>query len=115
MDIFIGEPITVEFKIPLAKEKTPTCPDGFTWRETYFVIERSLQDWVDFSRHGKFERNMRESHLTAAQYKGSFGVGRFNFQVQTASGRSFEIYYDRAPTKSNKSGSWMLFKELDLK
>ena len=112
MDKFIGEAITVEFRVPLAKEKTPTCPDGFTWGEEHFEIEASIQEWVNYSRHGRFENNMRESHLAAAQSKGSYGVGRFSFQVKTTCGRVFEIYYDRAPTKASKLGTWMLFKEL---
>lgn len=113
MPKFIGEPITVIYKTPLQREKTPTCPDGFIWSGEEFTIERSMEEWVDYTRKGRYERNMRDSHLAAAMEKGSFGVGRFSFRVRVTSGRSFEIYFDRAPTKNNKIGSWVLYKELD--
>lgn len=113
MNRYIGEPITPKFNTPLPREKTPTCPDSFIWAEEEYIIERSTKEWVDFGRRGKFEKNMRESHLEAAQSKGSFGVGRFYFQVLVEGGRHFEIYYDRAPTSKSKVGTWMLYKELD--
>ena len=112
MPTFIGEIITVHFSEPLQREKTPNCPASFSWRDESFTVERSLREWVDFSRKGKYERNMRDSHLESALAKGSFGVGRFTFVVLTTSGRVFEIYFDRAPTKHNKTGSWILYKEL---
>lgn len=113
MKHYIGETIVPIFKVPLPREKTPTCPDGFAWGEEELIIERSIQEWVDFGRRGKYEKNMSEPHLEAALVKGSFGVGRFFFQVVVSDGRVFEIYFDRAPTKKSKTGSWILYKQLD--
>ncbi len=113
MPSYIGEAITVQFNEPLLREKTPNCPSRFSWGDELFIVERSLREWVDFSRRGKFERNMKETHLEAAQAKGSFGVGRFSFVVLTTVGRVFEIYFDRTPTKQNKTGIWILYKELN--
>jgi Family of unknown function (DUF6504) len=110
---FIAETIEVEFNVPLLREKTPTCPDRFTWHaETYQIVE-TLAEWSDFTRRGRSERNMRPSHAALAAGHGSLGVGRFFFRVRTQDGRIFEIYYDRAPKDAqHRKGSWSLYREL---
>ena len=110
---FIDEPIEVEFNVPLLREKTPTCPDRFTWRTEVYQITETLAEWSDFTRRGRSERNMRPSHAVAAAGHGSLGVGRFFFRVRTPAERIFEIYYDRAPKDaSHRKGAWFIYREL---
>ncbi len=110
---FIGEPIEVEFDRLPRLEKKPGCPDGFTWRgETYRVVGK-LSEWHDYGRRGRMARNMRPAHAAAAARRGSWGVGRDYFRVQTDSGRVFDLYYDRAPKDaSDRKGSWFLYREM---
>jgi hypothetical protein len=110
---FIGEPITVTFDKPPIYSKTPSCPDAFIWRENNFRITEMLASWVDYERRGRMARNMQPQHARVAEKRGSWGVGRFSFQVKVADGRFFEIYYDRAPKDADQRlGSWMLVAEL---
>jgi hypothetical protein len=110
---FIGEEITVEYDRPPMLEKTPTCPDRFLWRDERFEVVEVLHEWRDYSRRGRMAKNMKPTHLDMAAKRGSWGVGRFYFQVRTANNRSFELYYDRAPKGSDKrKGAWFLFQEL---
>ena len=109
---FIDEEISVAYeKLPLL-EKTPPCPDAFTWRGDTFHIFELLEEWRDNTRRGRSGNNMRPSHLTRAELVGSWGVGRFHFQVRVESGRIFEIYYDRAPGDAgDRKGHWFLYVE----
>lgn len=109
---FVDEPITIIYDQPPVMAKSPTCPSGFTWRgQPYRVIEM-LETWVDYSRRGRFARNMIESHAIMASRRGSWGVGRFHFIVRVESGRVFQIYYDRAPRSvSDRMGQWFLLGE----
>lgn len=110
---FIDETITVAFDKPPALEKTPPCPDGFTWQGRDYRVVEMLSAWRDFDRRGKLARNMRPSHAAAASIKGSWGVGRFFFRVRTDSGQLFDLYYDRAPKDANRrKGAWFLYQEL---
>ncbi|HEY3310837.1 MAG TPA: DUF6504 family protein [Anaerolineales bacterium] len=110
---FIDDAIEVEFDLPPAREKTPTCPQRFTWRGDIYQVNEALAEWSDFSRRGRSARNMRPSHSTVAAGRGSLGVGRFFFRVSTGVGRIFEIYYDRAPKDAqNRKGAWFLYREL---
>ncbi len=45
-------------------------------------------------------------------HKGSWGVGRDYYRVQTDSGEIFDIYYDRKP-KGQKKGEWILLRKID--
>jgi hypothetical protein len=109
---FYVEPITVEFDNPPVQEKSPHCPDRFTWRDETFIISSVLEEWIDYSRRGRMARNMMPAHLASANRKGSWGVGRFYFRVNTTSGRIFEIYYDRAPGDiDGRKGHWFLLGE----
>jgi hypothetical protein len=110
---FIDEPITVEFDVPLVREKSPTCPDRFTWQGETYRVGEMLAEWSDFTRRGKMARNMRPSHAAAAAGRGSLGVGRFFFRVRTQAGQIFDLYYDRAPKDAlRRKGEWFLYREL---
>jgi hypothetical protein len=111
---FIGEPVEVEFDEPPLLQKKPGCPDAFLWHgESYPIVEK-LAEWHDYRRRGRMARNMTPGHAAVASQRGSWGVGRDYFRVRTASGRIFDIYYDRAPHDAgDRSGSWFLFRELE--
>lgn len=113
-DRFIGRSISVEFDRPPALSKKPPCPDRFTWQDETFQITAVRRQWQDFGRRGRMARNMRPANLRRAAQRGSWGVGRFYFQVETEEGRVFELYYDRAPkSAAQRSGAWFLTKEID--
>ncbi len=111
---FIGEEVEVIFNNPPSLTKRPGCPDGFIWLGETFRVTELLSEWSDFTRRGRFARNMQPHNQRKAVRRGSFGVGRFYFQVITEKGRIFELYYDRAPKNvDDKMGSWSLFRELE--
>jgi hypothetical protein len=111
---FIDEKIEVGFNIPPLYSKEPPCPNTFVWREKQFHISVLLNTWFDFERHGRMERNMQPEHDIRARLKGSWGVGRFHFQVDTKEERQFEIYFDRSPSNAgDRKGHWILLAELD--
>lgn len=110
---FIGEEIEVHFDLPPAREKTPPCPDGFTWQGRAYRVAEKLAEWSDFSRRGRSARNMQPAHAAAASRRGSLGVGRFHFRVRVDTGQVFEIYYDReVKTADDRKGHWFLYREL---
>ncbi len=111
---FIAEEVSVTFDEAPGLTKRPGCPDAFEWRgRTYRIVER-LAEWHDYVRRGRMARNMRESHAAAAERRGSWGVGRDYYRVRADTGQVFEIYYDRAPAKSDdRKGHWFLFQELE--
>jgi hypothetical protein len=112
--IFIDEEIVVGFNILPLYTKEPPCPNSFMWREKKFLISALLFAWYDFERHGRMERNMQPEHDARARLKGSWGVGRYHFQVDTKEGRQFELYFDRSPSKAgDRNGHWFLLAELD--
>jgi hypothetical protein len=110
---FIDEPIQVGYqKEPLLK-KVPVCPDSFTWRENEYRVAKLISQWSDLARRGLRSKNMRPAHLDRAEKMGSWGVGRFFFEVTTADNRQFVLYYDRTPRKGDEGcGQWILFYEL---
>ena len=110
---FIGEEIEASFDLPPIRQKTPPCPDGFTWQgQVHRVIEK-LSEWSDFSRRGKMARNMQPAHAAVAAGRGSLGVGRFYFRVRVDSGRVFDIYYDREiKDVDDRLGHWFLYREI---
>ena len=111
---FIDEPVIVRFDASPALEKTPPCPDAFTWQGMDYRVTAMLAEWSDFTRRGKMARNMRPSHAAVAAGRGSWGVGRFFFRVRTDSGRVFDLYYDRAPQDANRrKGQWFLYREME--
>jgi Family of unknown function (DUF6504) len=109
---FIDEPIQVHFDIPPLLEKTPPCPNGFTWLGQDLRITTLLFEWQDFRRRGRMARNMIPAHTQHAARVGSWGVGRYFFRVQVEDSRIFEIYYDRTPSDAfNRKGKWFLLGE----
>ena len=111
---FIGEEVEVIFDKPPTLAKKPGCPSGFIWHEEIFRVSELLSEWSDFTRRGRFARNMQPHNQRKAVRRGSIGVGRFYFQVQTEGGRIFELYYDRAPKSiDDKLGSWSLYREME--
>lgn len=109
---FYDEPIEVWFDNPPTLEKKPVCPAGFVWRGETHAITHLLSEWVDFRRRGRMARNMSPPHAEAASRRGSWGVGRFFFRIQTDDGKIYDIYYDRAPeSASDRKGHWFLLGE----
>jgi len=108
----IDEPIEVTFAQTPLLEKKPTAPDAFTWREVTYPIVEIIEEWEDYRRHGKMERNMIPAHMRHAARVGSWGVGRFFFRVRVQQGNLFEIYYDRAPgSAADRKGHWFILGE----
>ena len=111
---FIDEEIKVRFdRLPLLAKK-PSAPDGFTWDGESFQVSEILSTWFDYRRRGRMAKNMKPAHLREAIRRGSWGVGRFYFRVQTTEGRTFDLYYDRAPKEaSDRIGHWFLWREME--
>jgi uncharacterized protein DUF6504 len=127
---FYDHPIEPIFDTPPAREKSPDCPNGFSWDgKTYRVLEM-LSSWNDFTRRGKMARNMRPAHAAVASSRGSLNVGRFYFRVRAVLSSSsiashlgtaeqpanqvFDIYYDRAMKNiDDRKGQWFLYRELE--
>jgi len=113
--VYIGEIIAVGFDNPPLLVKKPECPNTFTWRDDSYHITEVISEWHDFSRTGKYTRNMKSTHLERANIKGTLGVGRFYYRVRTNENRLFEIYYDRSIKNTfETSGLWVLFQELNV-
>lgn len=111
---FIGEEIEVHFDKSPMLEKKPGCPQAFTWRGERYQISEMLSEWHDYSRRGRMARNMQPQHAEVAKSRGSWGVGRDYYRVETDSGLIFEIYYDRAPKGvDTRKGEWFLYQELE--
>lgn len=113
---FHSEPIEVEFFAPPVHKKSPPCPSSFIWQNKTYPIKQCLNEWKDYGRKGRMARNMQPQHAEAASQHGSWGVGRFYFEVETSSGQFFRIYYDRAPNDAfDRDGHWILLAELAYK
>jgi hypothetical protein len=107
---FIDQPIEVRFDVLPVRQKTPPCPDGFTWDGRNYRVTAKLSEWTDFTRRGRMARNMQPAH--AAQ-RGSLGVGRFFFRVQVDTGQLFDLYYDRLiKDVDDRLGHWFLYREM---
>jgi hypothetical protein len=110
---FIGEEVEVGFDNAPLLEKKPGCPDRFSWADQIFEVTEMLREWHDYRRRGRMASNMAPAHLSIAEQRGSWGVGRAYFRVVTAGGRIFELYFDRAPKDSDRrKGAWFLYREL---
>lgn len=110
---FHSEPIEVRFLSPPTRKKTPPCPSSFKWQEKTHKIKACLSEWKEFGRRGKMSHNMQPQHAEAASQHGSWGVGRFYFEVETTLGQYFRLYYDRAPKDAfDREGQWILLAEL---
>lgn len=110
---YIDEPIEALFNTPPALEKKPGCPNSFVWQGETYLVQTMLSEWHDYERRGKSAKNMRPAHLITALGRGSWGVGRDWYRVQTPQGRIFDLYYDRSPKGSDqRKGEWRLVKEM---
>lgn len=110
---FHDDPIEVFFDTPPAREKTPDCPDAFEWQGRIYQVLETLSEWSDFTRRGKFARNMRPAHAAVASTRGSLNVGRFYFRVRVDTGQIFDLYYDHAmKSLDDRKGQWFLYREL---
>ncbi len=110
---FINEAVEVFFDRPPALEKKPGPPSGFVWRGERFVVVEVLSEWHNYQRHGRMERNMQPQHASAAERRGSWGVGQDYYRVRTQNERLFDIYYDRSPKDvDRRKGAWFLDREL---
>lgn len=117
---FIGEAIEAHFDKPPLLAKAPPCPNAFTWQGQTFHVIALLREWHDYQRRGRMARNMRPEHAQRAATRGSWGVGRYHFQVRAitpetlaANGQVFELYFDRAPVDvDHRHGQWFLVSEL---
>jgi hypothetical protein len=111
---FIGESIQVQFDQSPMLEKKPGCPDQFVWRGDKYRIIEILNEWHDYNRRGRMAHNMRPEHAALATRRGSWGVGRDYYRVRTESSQVFDLYYDRAPKKDNRKGTWFLYREISV-
>jgi hypothetical protein len=111
---FIGDQVEVQFdKEPLFSKK-PGCPDRFIWKDKTFQVNKILSEWQDFNRKGRMAFNMRPANAAKAIRRGSWGVGRFYFRVETDSKQIFDLYYDRAPNGvHDRMGSWFVYRKLE--
>lgn len=110
---FLSEPIEVHFTSPPAYQKSPPCPAAFVWQNKTYPIRRCFTEWKEFGRRGRMAYNMQPQHAETATQQGSWGVGRFYFEVETATGQFFRIYYDRAPKDAfDRFGHWFVLAEL---
>lgn len=111
---FLDQPIQVIFTAPPPREKLPPCPDGFVWEDRTYRVLESLSEWADFTRRGRFARNMQPAHAAVAAQRGSLNVGRFFFRVRVDTGQVFDLYYDRASRSADdRKGQWFIYRELE--
>ncbi|MBN1264015.1 MAG: hypothetical protein JXA25_00875 [Anaerolineales bacterium] len=111
---FFSEEIQVIFNKRPVFTKRPDAPNAFIHNGQRFSIRQVLSQWHSFERKGRMALNMKTPHLESARRKGSWGVGRFYFRIQTEKDRYFDLYYDRAPElASDRQGHWFLWRELE--
>jgi len=104
--------VEVKFSQPPTYEKSPPCPDSFSWNGREYPIVELIEEWHEFGRKGRFAKNMKPEHAVRASNAGSWGVGRFFFRVMTAENRIFDLYFDRAPESAgDRKGHWFLMGE----
>jgi hypothetical protein len=110
---FIGAEIEAVFDAPPLLTKKPDALSGFIWRGETFRVVELISRWYDYDRKGRMAKNMQPEHLRVARKRGSWGVGKFYFRVQTEDGRVFDLYYDRAPEEAgDREGHWFLWREM---
>ena len=110
---FLDEPIQVRFNTAPARQKLPHCPDAFEWDGRVYRVVETLSEWTDFTRRGRFARNMQPAHAAVAAQRGSLNVGRFFFRVRVDTGQCFDLFYDRASRSADeRKGQWFVYSEL---
>lgn len=118
MDVhFYSESINVRFEKQPFLEKKPGIPSSFSWRGKSYTITKLIKEWHDYRRRKKihkiFSGKRSPVPLTKPGNRGSWGVGRDYYRVQTSSGEIFDIYYDRRPKGQKIKGEWVLLKQVD--
>ena len=109
----MDQPIQVTFRTPPAREKLPPSPDAFIWNGRLYRVVDTLSEWTDFTRRGRYARNMEPAHAAVAASRGSLNVGRFFFRVRVDTGQLFDLYYDRAMKNvDERKGQWFVYREL---
>ena len=74
---------------------------------------KCFSEWKDFTRRGRMSKNMQPQHAKTASQRGSWGVGKFFYDVLTQDKQAFRLYYDRAPKNAyDREGEWILLAEL---
>jgi hypothetical protein len=112
---FINSPIEAIYDAPPLFEKKPGCPNRFRWLENEFLVVEIISEWHDYKRKGRMARNMRPENASAAEKRGSWGVGQDYYRIRTNEDRIFDIYYDRAPKSADhRKGEWFLYQELAI-
>ena len=114
---FIGAPIDVHHDRQLSLEKKPGVPNSFTWEGRIYRVAELLREWHDYRMRGKtasfYLKEQGSFRAKKADRRGSWGVGRDYYRVQTESGEVFDIYYDRAPRdRGGRKGTWFLFQQI---
>ena len=110
---FIGEPIRVGFEKEPPLTKTPGCPSWFEWRGETYRVSEVLAEWHAWHRRGTAQAEAAPAQPSElSTHRGSWGVGKTFFRVNTEAGRVFVIYYDRAPRSvDDRKGTWLLREE----
>lgn len=113
---FYADEIEVHFDEEPVLEKKPGVPSSFVWRGREYAVAELLMEWHDYRVRGKtkaFYKKERGSYwVKRGARQGSWGVGRDYYRVRTASGETFEIYYDRAPKGRKSIGQWVLSRRI---
>ena len=110
---FINESIIPHYDTQPVLEKKSGCPDSFLWRGEEHRIIEIISEWHDYKRSGRMTRNMKPTHASTAERRGSWGVGIDYYRIKTESDRIYDIYYDRAPKSADqRKGSWFIYREL---
>jgi len=110
---FLDHPIEPLFDRTPALEKSPDCPNGFIWEGKTYRVTEMLSSWSDFTRRGRYAKNMHPAHAAVASSRGSLNVGRFYFRVRVDTGQIFDIYYDRAMKNvDDRKGQWFVYREV---
>ncbi len=110
---FFDEPIIPAFDNAPLLEKKQGCPDAFLWRGKDYQIVEMVKEWHDYTRRGRMARNMQPQHAAVASTRGSWGVGRDYFIVNTDTSQYFQIYFDRAAKDvDHRKGAWFIWGEM---
>jgi hypothetical protein len=110
---FLDRAIEARFDTSSICQKSPLCPDGFSWEERTYHVAEKLAEWTDFSRRGRMARTLCPTYAEVAAERGPLGAGRFYFRVRTNTEEVFDLYYDRQiKSVDNRLGPWFLYYEL---
>jgi hypothetical protein len=108
---FVGEKIIPRFADPARLVKKPGPPASFAWRGETYRVTRVLFEWHDFGREPHWVGSWTRPPyaVRSGSSRGSWGVGRDYYRVETDRGLTCDIYYDRRPRGGKREGEWVLF------